>query len=85
MKSYSFRLPPDLMEKVDEVRGDVSRTRFVVRALEALEDEWRCAKVAREADNGRPPTEQIAEAQVAVNEARRQRYGPRVPRPKGIA
>lgn len=34
-KSMTFRLPVDLMKAVDETRGDVSRTRFLERALEA--------------------------------------------------
>jgi hypothetical protein len=33
-KAISFRLPEELLEAVDEARGDVSRTRFVERALE---------------------------------------------------
>ena len=31
----TFRLPIELVERVDAARGDVTRTRFVERALEA--------------------------------------------------
>jgi hypothetical protein len=31
----SFRFPDGLVERIDEARGDVPRTRWVVRALEA--------------------------------------------------
>lgn len=34
-KAVTFRLDPDLIQRVDEARGDVSRTRFLERALEA--------------------------------------------------
>lgn len=33
-RATSFRLPVELLEAVDEARGDVSRTRFLERALE---------------------------------------------------
>lgn len=34
-RAISFRLDEGLLRQVDEVRGDVSRTRFLERALEA--------------------------------------------------
>lgn len=34
----TFRLPPELIEAVDAARGDVPRTMFVQRALEAALD-----------------------------------------------
>jgi len=34
-KSYTFRLPIDLMESIDQKRGPINRTRFVLDALEA--------------------------------------------------
>jgi predicted transcriptional regulator len=35
LKAFTFRLPTDLMERVDAARGDVNRTRWVQRALES--------------------------------------------------
>jgi hypothetical protein len=44
-----FRLPADLLAAVDAARGDVSRTQFVVRALErALGDDCPGSSVTRE-------------------------------------
>lgn len=77
--STSFRFSPDLLARVDVVRGDVPRTRWIERAIEARLPKtepvqcWKCGYVVMPDDPGmrvqyptRPPQYAHAECPVVV-------------------
>lgn len=43
IRTVTFEIPVEFLKKVDDARGDIPRTRFIIRALEAkLERESKC-------------------------------------------
>lgn len=52
LRAVSFRLPPELIEGMDRVRGDVPRTRWLIRAIEEALDGQGGSKAVPAGDVG---------------------------------
>lgn len=69
-KPVLLRFPPDLLERVDEARGVVERTPFLVNAITAHMDALDAALLPRRANFGslEPYLEERAAREVAAEE-----------------